>query len=81
MDSWEGCVPWKQEKHLQINLATDASSFRWGAVIGNHQVLGDFFRDNDTRPIHLKEAEGLYQAINVMSSQMENHRVDAHVDN
>ena len=81
LDSWEGCVPWKQEKHLQINLATDASSFRWGAVIGNHQVLGDFFRDNDTRPIHLKEAEGLYQAINVMSSQLENHRVDAHVDN
>lgn len=81
LDNWEGCVPWKQEKHLQINLATDASSFRWGGTIGNEKILGDFFSENDKRPIHLKEAEALYQTINLMKHDLENHRVDAYVDN
>ncbi|KAJ8300066.1 hypothetical protein KUTeg_021585 [Tegillarca granosa] len=28
LDDWEGYVPWRKEKHLQINIATDASLFR-----------------------------------------------------
>jgi hypothetical protein len=50
-------------------------------VIENEKILGDFFSENDKRPIHLKEAEALYQTINLMRNDLENHRVDAYVDN
>lgn len=59
----ESCVPCRQEKYLQLLLATDVSLFRWGAIIENDLRLRDFFNDNDTRPIYLKEAEPLYQRL------------------
>lgn len=62
-------------------MATDASLFRWGAIIENDLRLGDFFSDNDTRPIHLKEAEALYQTLSAIRQDLENHRVGAYVDN
>ena len=33
LDEWDGFVPWRGERHLQIELSTDASLFRWGAVV------------------------------------------------
>lgn len=81
LDIWEGCVPWRQEKHHQSKLATDASFFRWGAIIENDLRLGDFFSDSDTRPIHLKEAEALYRTLSAIRQDLENLRVDAYVDN
>ncbi|XP_069137272.1 uncharacterized protein [Argopecten irradians] len=80
IDSWSGFVPWRVEKHLQVNLATDASLFRWGAVVEG-EALGDFFLRGDSRPIHVKEAEALYQTILALEDKLENHRVDAMVDN
>ena len=32
--SWHGCLPWLKESHGQIQLASDASSFAWGGVLG-----------------------------------------------
>ena len=43
LDNWEGFVPWREERHIQFNLATDASSFRWGAITEDNHVLGDYF--------------------------------------
>ena len=31
---WQGCLPWLSEFHVQIQLASDASSFAWGGVLG-----------------------------------------------
>lgn len=60
LHDWEGFVPWRDEKHLQIDIATDASLFRWGAVVRDRAALGDFVPNEDNRPIHIKEAEALY---------------------
>lgn len=62
-------------------MATDASFFRWGAIIENDLRLGDFFSDSDTRPIHLTEAEALYRTLSAIRQDLENLRVDAYVDN
>lgn len=81
LDDWEGYVPWRKEKHLQINIATDASLFRWAGVINDKQFLGDFFTKDDVRPIHIKEAEALLNTLLALESKLKNHRVDAYVDN
>lgn len=81
LDSWEGFVPWRSEKHLQVVLATDASAFRWAAIVNQENKLGDFFDQNDTRPIHLKEADALYKTLLSLVDKFANHRVDALVDN
>ena len=45
LDSWEGCVPWRDEKHVGLSLATDASGYGRGCVL--HLSSGDQeFRDN-----------------------------------
>ena len=30
--SWAGYLPWRDEKHVQVRLASDASSYSWGGV-------------------------------------------------
>ena len=35
LDTWEGFMPWRSQKHLQINIASDSSLYKWGALIEN----------------------------------------------
>ena len=82
IDNWDGFVPWRSEKHLQVEIATDASLFRWGAVVGpTSQAMGDFFSQGDTRPIHVKEADALFRTLSTLEASLKDHRVDAKVDN
>jgi hypothetical protein len=73
-------LPWRKERHVSITLASDASKFAWGGVIGEVKIA-DLWDENDTRPIHLKEAEALYNTLRSVSDQIKNKRVDAYVDN
>lgn len=83
--NWAGVVPWRQEKHLQICLASDASSFRWGGVILSGDSMGvnigDYFQPGDTRPIHVKEGEAVIHVLQSVADRMKDHRVDIFVDN
>lgn len=81
LDKWEGFVPWRKERHLQIKLATDASLYKWGAVVEEQEVLGDFFVSGDDRPIHVKEAEAVEKTLVSLSGKIKDHRVDVLVDN
>ena len=84
LDSWEECFPWRKEKHLQISLVSDASKYKWGALVFSEQnfvEFSDFWKNDDSRPIHLKEANALVNALNSVSSKVRAHRVDAYVDN
>lgn len=87
VDEWVGCVEWRPEKHLQVvSLATDASLYKWGAVVGldrekGDQVeLADFWGAGDNRPIHLKEAEALLVTLRSMQQRIRGHRVDVYID-
>lgn len=84
IDHWSGCFSWRNEKHLQITVASDASKFKWGALVdvkGQQIVCSDYWRNEDDRPIHVKEAQALFNALCSVKDVVKNHRVDAYVDN
>lgn len=84
LDTWSGHAPWKSEKHLQIALATDASNYKWGALVLGKQSIGefsDFWEMGDHRPIHIKEAHALYNALLSNMDILANNSIDAYVDN
>lgn len=62
----------RNEKHLQITLASDASKFKWGALVdvkGQQIVCADYWRNEDDRPIHVQEAQALFNAITTKSKK------------
>lgn len=85
IDDWLGYAPWRQEKHLQLSLATDASSFRYGISLlsGKEKGLsfGDFWSNTDDRPIHLKEASAVIIALQALEAKIKDRRLDVYVDN
>lgn len=85
LDHWEGVSPWRPEQHLQVSMATDASMFRYGVALisdkGNTRCFGDYWSNGDNRPIHLKEASAVLNAIRALESKLRDHRVDIKIDN
>lgn len=43
--------------------------------------FGDYWKPNDTRPIHLKEAEAALKALESLEKEIQNYRVDLLADN
>lgn len=69
-------MPWREERHLQIVLATDASDYKWDASVvlqGNSVKMGDFWNRNDKRPIHIKEAYALIKTLTSVANVIRNH--------
>ncbi len=85
LKDWQEATPWRQEKHLQVCLASDASRYKWGGVVLSGDrcgiSMGDYWNAGDERPIHIKEAHALLQTLRSVQDQIINHRVDAYVDN
>ena len=44
VDSWEGFLPWKQERHFTVKITSDASISGWGGILsfpgGSKQITG-----------------------------------------
>ena len=59
LDHWTGHVSWRLEKHVAIEISTDASQSRWAGVIHRQPtdlVLGDFWEAPLTKEkINIKE--------------------------
>lgn len=76
---------WRREKHLQLSLATDASSFRYGISLmsGKEKGLsfGDFWSNIDDRPIYLKEASAVIIVLQALEAKIKDRRLDVYVDN
>jgi len=81
LDQHNDWASWREEKHLVVRLATDASGFAWGASLGNEKIMYDMWTGDDKRPIHLKETEALLKALESIKPQIRDHRVDVRVDN
>lgn len=66
-------------------MATDASSYRYGVTVLSGKLkgaaFGDFWKEGDKRPIHLKEAEALLKAVQSLGLEIKNHRLDILTDN
>ncbi|VDH90424.1 Hypothetical predicted protein [Mytilus galloprovincialis] len=86
LDNWTGCAPWRDEKHLQVVLASDATPYKWGSFLvhqGKTKEFGDFWiqGQNSEEAIHVKEAFALLNTLKSVQSQLMDHRVDAFCDN
>ncbi len=85
IDDWDKVMPWRDEKHLHFRVATDSSRYGWGAFIMGGpragQEMSDLWPQGDVRPIHVKEAHALLNALVALKAQICNHRVDIAVDN
>ncbi|KAJ8303085.1 hypothetical protein KUTeg_019481 [Tegillarca granosa] len=82
--SWIGCSKWRPEHHKQIELYIDASLYKYGVSVqvqGEKLCIGDFWKSDDMRPIHLKEAEAVLMALKSFSHMLNDSRVDILTDN
>lgn len=80
LDSFDDWIPWRDERHVHLTLATDSSTFAWGAQCQG-QNYRDYWDSDDLRPIHLKEADALFRALQAQAPLVRDSRVQAYVDN
>ena len=85
LDHCRELFPWREETHVSVTLASDASGFKWGASIhtkGDTLNFGDYFTVEDcAHTILVKEALALENALRAISMHIRNKRVTVQVDN
>ena len=86
LDSWEGFLPWRDERHFQLTLFSDASFSGWGACLklpGEAPVEARGYWDETSRGYHIaaKETRALFNAVQCLLAKSFNARVDVFVDN
>ena len=85
LDSWSEHLPWMDERHLVVNVTSDASQYAWGGIVYNPPAppleTRDIWREDvRDKPIAAKEALALVNTLKAGKSVLSNCRVDAHVD-
>ncbi|KAI8495108.1 hypothetical protein Bbelb_270940 [Branchiostoma belcheri] len=85
LDTWEGHIPWKPEKHEVVELSSDASGFRWAGVVSSDKDMtqcGDYWEQHETpEHISVKETRALTRTLLSVKDRVQNKRVDAKDDN
>ena len=49
LDTWDKCVPWRQERRVSLVMSTDASSYRWAVIFHfppRKQEIGDYWEED-----------------------------------
>ena len=86
LDSWSGFLPWKDEKHFQLTVFSDASKSSWGGILRlpgqpQQEFRGHWnFHEGDL-PIIVKEALALLFILQRVARLVSNARVDCFIDN
>ena len=85
LDSWDKVVPWRSERHVAISFTSDASSFRWAAVIrlpSGTLSVGDYWgEDIRGEHINVKEMWAVLKGLQTLPEDIRDCRIDAQVDN
>ena len=80
LEEWDDPLPWREERHLQIELATDASQTGWGGVISapeKQETSDDWSKDEMMLDIATREAIAVKKVLQALSDC----RVDVLIDN
>lgn len=85
LDSWSEHLPWMDERHLVVNVTSDASQYSWGGTAYNPSgpplATRDIWREDvRDKPIAVKEALALVSTLKAGKSVLSNCRVNDHVD-
>ena len=84
LETWDDPLPWKEERHLQISLSSDASGSGWGATMKLSETItiSDYWTDEEREfDISTREALALDKALASFSNLLQNAWVEARVDN
>ena len=84
LQTWDNPLPWRDERHIRVKIASDASGSGWGGSIispGNQVVLDYWTQEEQIWDICVKEAAALEKVLLAFQDQLVNTRVDALVDN
>ncbi|CAC5395697.1 unnamed protein product [Mytilus coruscus] len=85
LDSWTGKLEWKKERHLVVNIYTDASMYKWGGYLKindrEHKVGDSWAQEMLSLPIMVLEAKALLNVLRSIREDIQGSRVDANVDN
>ena len=87
LDSWNGYLPWKDEKHFVVQIFSDASNSGWGEILhlpdGSKKTRDYWFADEEfpVEDIAIKEARALFKTLLTFADEIYNGRVKAAVDN
>ena len=85
LDTWEGKLEWKRERHISLELFSDSSKFKWGGVVNlpkNKIEISDFWVGGDLDlNIMTLETKALLNVLRSVRAEVRGHRVDAYVDN
>lgn len=85
LETWDAPLPWRDERHVRVRVATDASASGWGYSILSDPVpqqVSDYWStEEQTWDISTKEAVAIDKMLRTGRNRFCNARVDVFVDN
>lgn len=83
LKDWDSPMPWREEKHLQIELSTDASQSGWGGTLVSPMAVTSDYWTADENPLDIacKEALAIEKVLRAFQDKVRDKRVDVMVDN
>lgn len=85
LDSWDDCLPWRSEFHVQIQTFSDASNTGWGGFLlekgkARSETRGYWDTQERELPITAKETLALLYSLKNLAEGHMNSKVDVFVD-
>ena len=84
LENWDDPVTWRDEHHIRVSVATDASATGWGAILlaPHREEISDYWTEEQCKwGIATKEATTVDMVLMAFKDTLFNARVDAFVDN
>ena len=75
LDTWDGFLPWRKERHYTVEIISDASKSGWGGILSlppAKKYTRDYWRPEDLISqggIAVKEAKALFQILTTFSEE------------
>ena len=77
LDNWEGKLEWKRERHISLELYSDASKFKWGGIVHlpeNKVEISDFWvGENKHLNIMTLETKALLNVLTSVKGEVKGH--------
>lgn len=85
LETFDTPLPWRDERHIRVTMATDASDYGWGfsdmAGVAPQQASDYWSPEEQDLDISTKEAIAIDKMLLACQEQLSNARVDVFVDN
>ena len=84
LDTWQGKLEWKKERHFFLEIHSDSSNYKWGGVIHfpeRKREVSDYWEEQDMGlPIMVLEAKALLSVLRTLGDRIQGHKIDANID-